>query len=251
MGAITRKTAAEIALMRRAGAIVAEIHDLVQEAAVPGASTAELNAIAERCIQRHGAASNFKGYHGFPSVICISLDSEVVHGIPGDREIKEGMLVSIDAGAIWQGWHADGARSFVVGEASPEARRLVGVTREALDAGIAAARPGATIEEISGAVEDVALRAGYGIVRPYVGHGIGRAMHEAPQVPNYRTGRKSLTLAEGHCLAIEPMLTLGSPEVGVMDDEWTVVTIDGSLAAHWEDSIAIVAGGSSILTRGS
>ena len=146
--------------MRRAGAIVAEIHELVQEAAVPGASTAELNAIAERCITRHGAASNFKGYHGFPAFICISLDSEVVHGIPGDREIKEGMLVSIDAGAIWEGWHADGARSFVVGEGSPEAKRLVAVTREALDAGIAAARPGATIEEISGAVEDVALRAG-------------------------------------------------------------------------------------------
>ncbi len=251
MGAVTRKSPAEIALMRRAGAIVDEIHQLVREAAVPGASTAELNAIAERCILRHGARSNFKGYHGFPSVICISLDSEVVHGIPGDREIREGMLVSVDAGAIWDGWHADGARSFLVGEGSSEAQRLVAVTREALDAGIAAARPGATIEEISGAVEDVALRAGYGIVRPYVGHGIGRAMHEAPQVPNYRTERKSLTLAEGHCLAIEPMLTLGSPEVGVMDDEWTVVTIDGSLAAHWEDTIAIVAGGSTILTRGS
>jgi len=159
MGAITRKSSAEIALMRRAGAIVAEIHELVQEAAVPGASTAELNAIAERCITRHGATSNFKGYHGFPAFICISLDSEVVHGIPGDREIKEGMLVSIDAGAIWDGWHADGARSFVVGEGSPESKRLVAVTREALDAGIAAARPGATIEEISGAIEDVALRA--------------------------------------------------------------------------------------------
>jgi methionyl aminopeptidase len=197
MGAITRKSPAEIALMRRAGAIVAEIHDLTQEAAVPGASTAELNAIAERCIKRHGATSNFKGYHGFPAFICISLDSEVVHGIPGDREIKEGALVSIDAGAIWEGWHADGARSFVVGEGTPEAQRLVAVTREALDAGIAAARPGATIEEISGAVEDVALRAGYGIVRPYVGHGIGRAMHEAPQVPNYRTGIRSQFDPEG------------------------------------------------------
>ena len=133
----------------------------------------------------------------------------------------------------------------------PAATRTAAAFTLSLGAGIAAARPGATIEEISGAIEDVALRAGYGIVRPYVGHGIGRAMHEAPQVPNYRTGRKSLTLAEGHCLAIEPMLTLGSPEVGVMDDEWTVVTIDGGLAAHWEDSIAIVAGGSTILTRGS
>ena len=182
-------------------------------------------------------------------MICLSIDNEVVHGIPGEREIKLGALVSVDAGAIIDGWHADAARSFYVGEAPPEAARLLRVTREALDAGIAAARPGATIEEVSAAIEDVALVAKLGIVRPYVGHGIGRAMHEAPQVPNYRTGRKSLTLAPGHCLAIEPMLTLGSPEVGVMDDEWTVVTIDGGLAAHFEDSIAITPEGSLLLTR--
>jgi len=222
---------------------------LVEELAVPGASTAEIDATAERHILAAGASSNFKGYHGFPSVICLSIDNEVVHGIPGEREIKLGALVSVDAGAIIDGWHADAARSFYVGEAPPEAARLLRVTREALDAGIAAARPGATIEEVSAAIEDVALAAKLGIVRPYVGHGIGRAMHEAPQVPNYRTGRKSLTLAPGHCLAIEPMLTLGSPEVGVMDDEWTVVTIDGGLAAHFEDSIAITPEGSLLLTR--
>ena len=239
MSGITRKSPAEVALMRRAGAIVAEVLALVEELAVPGASTAEIDATAERHILAAGASSNFKGYHGFPSVICLSIDNEVVHGIPGEREIKLGALVSVDAGAIIDGWHADAARSFYVGEAPPEAARLLRVTREALDAGIAAARPGATIEEVSAAIEDVALAAKLGIVRPYVGHGIGRAMHEAPQVPNYRTGRKSLTLAPGHCLAIEPMLTLGSPEVGVMDDEWTVVTIDGGLAAHFEDSIAI------------
>jgi methionyl aminopeptidase len=249
MSGITRKSPAEVALMRRAGAVVAEVLALVEELAVPGASTAEIDAAAERHILAAGGSSNFKGYHGFPSVICLSIDNEVVHGIPGEREIKRGALVSVDAGAIMDGWHADAARSFYVGEAPPEAARLIRVTREALDAGIAAARPGATIEEVSAAIEDVALAAKLGIVRPYVGHGIGRAMHEAPQVPNYRTGRKSLTLAPGHCLAIEPMLTLGSPEVGVMDDEWTVVTIDGSLAAHFEDSIAITPEGPLLLTR--
>jgi len=249
MSGITRKSPAEVALMRRAGAVVAEVLALVEELAVPGASTAEIDATAERHILAAGASSNFKGYHGFPSVICLSIDNEVVHGIPGEREIKLGALVSVDAGAIIDGWHADAARSFYVGEAPPEAARLLRVTREALDAGIAAARPGATIEEVSAAIEDVALAAKLGIVRPYVGHGIGRAMHEAPQVPNYRTGRKSLTLAPGHCLAIEPMLTLGSPEVGVMDDEWTVVTIDGGLAAHFEDSIAITPEGPLLLTR--
>ena len=249
MSSITRKSATEIAQMRRAGAIVAEVLARVEEAARPGASTAELDAIAERHIRAAGATSNFKGYHGFPATLCISIDAEVVHGIPGDREIKAGALVSVDAGAIWEGWHADAARSFYVGEAPPAVAALIAATRAALDAGIAAARPGATIEEVSGAIEDVAIAAGLGVVRPFVGHGIGRAMHEAPQVPNYRTGRKSLTLAAGHCLAIEPMFTLGSPEVGVMDDEWTVVTVDRSLAAHFEDSIAIGTGGAELLTR--
>ena len=248
MSGITRKSPAEIALMRRAGGVVAEVLALVEELAVPGASTAEIAVAAERTIQAAGALSNFKGYHGFPSVICLSIDHEVVHGIPGDREITAGALVSVDAGAIVEGWHADAARSFYVGDAPPDAARLIRVTREALDAGIAAARPGGTVEEISTAIEEVAVAAGLGIVRPYVGHGIGRAMHEAPQVPNYRTGRKSLTLEPGHCLAIEPMLTLGSPEVGVMDDEWTVVTIDGSLAAHFEDTIAITPEGALLLT---
>ena len=199
MSGITRKSTAEIALMRRAGSVVAEVLALVEELAVPGASSAEIAAAAERKILALGATSNFKGYHGFPSAICLSIDSEVVHGIPGDREVKAGALVSVDAGAIIEGWHGDAARSFYVGgEAPAEVARLIRVTRDALDAGIAAARPGGTIEEISAAIEDVGLAAGVGIVRPYVGHGIGRAMHEAPQVPNYRTGRKSLTLAPGH-----------------------------------------------------
>jgi methionyl aminopeptidase len=249
LSAITRKQPAEIAQMARAGEIVAEALQLVQEAAVPGASTAELDALVAAHLRRAGAESNFKGYHGFPSVICLSLDAEVVHGIPGDREIRQGMLVSVDAGAVWDGWHADAARSFYVGEAPAEVRRLIEVTAAALDAGIAAAVPGATVEDVSGAIEDVAVAAGLGIVRPFVGHGIGRAMHESPQVPNYRTGRKSLTLAPGHCLAIEPMLTLGSPDVRTAEDEWTVVTIDGSLAAHFEDTVAVLEGGARVLTR--
>ncbi len=235
--------------MRRAGLLVGETLALLKDSIKVGMRTDALDAIAAANIKRGGGTSNFKGYHGFPATICISVNEEIVHGIPGDRVLEDGDVVSIDCGAIIDGWHADAARSFYVGEAPPEAARLIRVTREALDAGIAAARPGATIEEVSAAIEDVALAAKLGIVRPYVGHGIGRAMHEAPQVPNYRTGRKSLTLAPGHCLAIEPMLTLGSPEVGVMDDEWTVVTIDGSLAAHFEDSIAITSEGPLLLTR--
>lgn len=249
MSSITRKGPAEVALMARAGAIVAEILALVEELSVPGASTAEINARAEAHLKAAGAGSNFKGYHGFPAVICLSLDAEVVHGIPGDREIRAASIVSVDAGATWEGWHADAARSFYVGTPPEDVVRLLTGARAALDAGIAAARPGATIEEISGAVEDVAVAARLGIVQPYVGHGIGRAMHEAPQVPNYRTGRKSLTLAPGHCLAIEPMLTLGSPDVRVAEDEWTVVTIDGSLAAHFEDTIVVTEGEPQVLTR--
>lgn len=249
MSAITRKSPSEVALMARAGAIVAEVLALVEELAVPGASTAEIDARAEAHLAAAGAGSNFKGYHGFPAVICLSIDAEVVHGIPGDREIRAGSVVSVDAGATWQGWHADAARTFHVGPAAPDVIRLISGTRAALDAGIGAARSGATVEEISAAVEDAALAAHLGIVRPYVGHGIGRAMHEAPQVPNYRTGRRSLTLAPGHCLAIEPMLTLGSPEVRVAADEWTVVTIDGSLAAHFEDTIVVTDEGAKVLTR--
>ena len=249
MSSISRKSRDEIEAMARAGKVVAEVLELVCELARPGASTAELDAKAEAHIKAAGAISNFKGYHGFPGVVCLSLDHEVVHGIPGDREIRDGMLVSVDAGAIWDGWHADAARSFYVGSAPEPVARLIAVTAAALDAGIAAARPGATIEDVSGAIEDVASAAGFGIVRPFVGHGIGRAMHESPQVPNYRTGRKSLTLAPGHCLAIEPMLTMGSPEVRVEDDEWTVVTMDGSLAAHFEDSIAVEEGAPRVLTR--
>jgi methionyl aminopeptidase len=246
---ITRKSRAEIATMRRAGRVVAEVLALVGEALRPGVSTAHLDAIAEAHIRRSGATPSFKGYHGYPSSICVSIDREVVHGIPGDRTIREGQVVSIDAGAIVDGWHGDAARTFIVGDAPEAVRDLVETTRLALEAGVAAARVGNRIWDVSAAVEDVALPRGYGIVRPYVGHGIGTAMHEEPQVPNYRTKSRGIELAPGICIAIEPMFTLGSADVETLTDGWTVVTRDGSLAAHWEDTVAVTDDGPEVLTR--
>jgi methionyl aminopeptidase len=246
---ITRRSAAEIATMRRAGRVVAEVLGLVEEELRPGVSTAHLDRIAEEHIRKAGGTPSFKGYYGYPSSLCISIDREVVHGIPGDRTIANGQVVSIDAGAIIDGYHGDAARTFIVGEASPEVRELVATTRRALEAGIAAAITGNRVWDISAAVEDVALPHGYGVVRPYVGHGIGTAMHEEPQVPNYRTKTKGIELAPGICLAIEPMFTLGSADVETLVDGWTVVTRDGSVAAHFEDSVAVTENGPEVLTR--
>ena len=246
---ITRKSRAEIATMRRAGRVVAEVLALVGESLRPGISTARLDEIAEAHILRSGATPSFKGYHGYPASICVSIDREVVHGIPGNRTIRDGQIVSIDAGAIVDGWHGDAARTFIVGEAPEAVRDLVETTRLALEAGVAAAVTGHRIWDVSAAVEDVALPRGYGIVRPYVGHGIGTAMHEDPQVPNYRTKTRGIELAPGICLAIEPMFTLGSAEVETLGDGWTVVTRDGSLAAHWEDTVAVTEDGPMVLTR--
>jgi methionyl aminopeptidase len=252
---VTRKSRPEIERMRRAGRVVAEVLALVEAAAVPGVSTAELDRIAEDHIRSCGATPSFKGYPGpphprpFPATICISIDHEVVHGIPGRRTLREGQLVSIDAGAIVDGWHGDAARSFYLGTPPPEVARLLDTTRRAMEAGIAAAVPGNHVEDISAAVEDVAAPLGYGIVRQYVGHGIGTRMHEEPQVPNYRTGRPGHRLEPGICLALEPMLTVGRHEVETEADGWTVVTRDHSLAAHFEDTIAITESGPIVLTR--
>ncbi len=235
--------------MRRAGRLVAEVLGLVEQSIRPGVSTAYLDEIAEEHIRRAGGTPSFKGYFGYPSSICISIDREVVHGIPGHRTIADGQVVSIDAGAIVEGYHGDAARTFIVGDVPQAVRDLVETTRLGLEAGIAAAVPGNRIWDISAAVEDVALPRGYGVVRPYVGHGIGTEMHEDPQVPNYRTKTKGIELAPGICLAIEPMFTLGSADVETLTDGWTVVTRDGSVAAHFEDSIAVTADGPEILTR--
>jgi methionyl aminopeptidase len=252
--AVTLKSPAEIARMREAGRVVAEVLALVESELRPGITTAHLDALAEAHIRRSGAIPSFKGYPGvnprrpFPASLCVSIDDEIVHGIPGDRVIREGQLVSIDAGAIVDGWHGDAARTFYIGTPPESIRRLIETTRLAMMAGIAAAVPGGHIEDISAAVEDVAAPAGYGIVRQFVGHGIGRAMHEEPQVPNYRLGRKGRRLEPGLCLAIEPMLTLGGHDTRILDDDWTIVTRDGTLAAHFEHSIAITETGPEILT---
>jgi methionyl aminopeptidase len=256
---VTRKSAAEIAKMRTAGRIVAEVLALVEETLKPGVTTAELDQLAERHIRAAGMIPSFKGYlgngrygtgpHAFPATTCISIDDEVVHGIPGNRVVREGQIVSVDVGAIHQGWHADAARTFIVGAAaSDDVRRLVDTTRLAMMAGIAAAVPGNCIGDISTAVETVGRDAGYGIVRNFVGHGIGTQMHEEPQVPNFASRARGIELAPGICLAIEPMLTMGSHEVEVAADEWTVVTRDGALAAHFEHTIAVTADGPEILT---
>jgi methionyl aminopeptidase len=249
---VTRKSRREIEKMRTAGRIVAEVLALVEAELKPGVSTGQLDRMAERHIRAAGAVPSFKGYghpsNPFPASLCISIDSEVVHGIPGDRQIRDGQVVSVDAGAIYDGWHGDAARTFAVGEPEPKVRELIDTTRLAMMAGIAAAVPGAHLADISAAIEDVARPHGYGIVRQFVGHGIGTEMHQEPQVPNYRTGAKGLKLVPGICLAIEPMLTLGSHEVAVAPDGWTVFTRDGSLAAHFEHTIAVTDTGPEILT---
>jgi methionyl aminopeptidase len=249
---VTRKSRREIEKMRHAGRIVAEVLALVEAELKPGVTTGHLDRLAEKHIRDAGAVPSFKGYghrsNPFPASLCISIDDEVVHGIPGERTIREGQIVSIDAGAIYDGWHGDGARTFVVGQPSAEIGKLVDTTRLAMMAGIAAAVPGAHLGEISAAIEDVAAPHGYGIVRQFVGHGIGTEMHQEPQVPNYRTGIRGMKLQPGICLAIEPMLTLGGHQVEVKPDGWTIVTSDGSLAAHFEHTIAVTEQGPQILT---
>jgi methionyl aminopeptidase len=255
---ITRKSPAEIEKMRRAGRIVAEVLALIESELRPGISTGDLDRLAERHIRAAGAIPSFKGYlgagrygkgpHSFPASTCISIDAEVVHGIPGDRTIRDKSIVSVDVGAILDGWHGDGARTFVVGDVPAGTHALVEATRLAMMAGIGAAQPGGRIEDISAAVEDVGRTHGYGIVKPFVGHGIGTKMHEEPNVPNYRTGRRGDELKPGLCLAIEPMFTLGSGDVFVEDDGWTVSTADDALAAHFEHTIAITESGPQILT---
>jgi methionyl aminopeptidase len=255
---VTRKSRREIDKMRRAGRVVAEVLALMEAELKPGVTTAELDRLAEGHIRASGGTPSFKGYLGggrygrgataFPASICVSIDSEVVHGIPGERAIRDGQIVSVDVGAIVDGWHGDAARTFVVGAATPEVVALVAATRLAMMAGIAAAVPGHRIGDISAAVEDIGRGGGYGIIRHFVGHGIGTQMHEDPQVPNYRTGYRGMELQPGICLAIEPMFTLGGDDVEVMPDHWTVVTADGSLAAHFEHTIVVTENGPEILT---
>ena len=251
---VTLKSPAQIERMAVAGRLVGELLDELGAALRPGLTTLELDAMGREFLEARGATPSFIGVPGvrgpYRHALCISIDDQVVHGVPGRRRIAAGQVVSIDAGAIVDGWHGDAARSFIVGAVAPAASELVEATRTAMYAGIAAAVPGNHLEDIAAAVEDVALAHGYGVVRAFVGHGIGTEMHEEPQVTNYRLGRPGRRLEPGLCLAIEPMFTLGSHEVRVSEDGWTVVTADGSLAAHWEHSIAITDRGPVILTGG-
>jgi methionyl aminopeptidase len=249
---VTLKSRSQIELMRRAGRIVAEVLDMLGEQLQPGVTTADLDRMAAEFIRRAGARPSFLGVPGprgpYRHATCVSLDDEVVHGIPGGRRIAAGQIVSVDVGAVVEGWHGDAARSWVVGEAPPRTHELVDATRRAVMAGVAAARPGNHLGDISAAIEDVALAGGFGVVREYVGHGIGSEMHEEPAVPNYRTAGRGRRLEPGLCLAIEPMFTLGGYACKVKDDGWTVCTADGSLASHWEDTLAVTAEGPEVLT---
>lgn len=244
------KTPQHIELMRIAGKVVADTLQTLAHSVTPGITTRELDAIARECIFGAGATPSFLGYYGFPAVICTSINEEVVHGIPGDRVVKEGDLVSIDCGAIVDGWHGDAAVSVIASlSPQPEIQKLSDVTQAALAAGIGAAVAGNRMGDIGSAIETVIRSAGnYGIVEDYVGHGIGTEMHMYPPVPNYGYANQGLELKVGMVLALEPMVTIGSPEVLTLSDDWTVVTSDGNWASHWEHTVAITESGPQILT---
>ena len=243
-----RRTPEEIAIMRRAGKVVAEMHECIREAIRPGVTTLELDKIGRDVIERRGARSNFLGYHGFPAVICSSPNDMIVHGIPGPYRLEEGDIISIDCGAIIQGWHGDAAFTAPVGQVSEEAAKLIKVTEESLYAGIDQMVDGNRISDIGHAVQTVAEAAGFSVVREYVGHAIGTAMHEKPEVPNYGDPGKGPKLRVGNVYAVEPMVNVGGVGTRLLDDGWSVVTADGSLSAHWEHTIAITDDGPEILT---
>jgi methionyl aminopeptidase len=245
---VLRKTAAQIALMRRAGTVVAEMHEACTRVSVPGATTADLDRAARAVLERRNARSNFLGYHGFPAVACVSPNEVIVHGIPGPRRLEAGDIVSIDCGAIIEGWHADAAITVPVGEVDAESQRLMDVTRAALESAISVTLAGNRLGDIGAAAEREASSAGFGVVREYVGHGIGTAMHEDPEVPNYGPAGRGLRLRTGIVLAIEPMVTAGRAATRTLDDGWTVVTADGSRAAHFEHTVAITEDGPVVLT---
>jgi methionyl aminopeptidase len=243
------KTPEQIALMRKAGLVVGETLELMRRTVKAGMTTGELDAIAEDHIRASGATPSFKGYHGFPGSLCVSVNDEVVHGIPGDRVINEGDVVSIDCGAIVDGWHGDAATTVAVGEVPGQVRELIRVTEEAMWRGIAAATLGGRVTDISHAVETyVRSQGSFGILEDYVGHGIGSAMHQPPNVPNYGRPGRGPKLVRGLALAVEPMVVLGSSDTRVLADDWTVVTEDGSWAAHSENTFTLTERGAWVLT---
>ena len=247
-GGITVKSPQELDSMRRAGKIVGNVIDLLKAAVAPGMTTKDLDEIAYKEITRQKAKPTFMGYHGFPASICTSVNEEIVHGIPGKRILQEGDIVKVDVGATIEGFIGDAAVSLPVGEVTPEAITLMEDTRISLEEGIRAAQPGGRVGDIGAAVQAYGENRGYGVVREFVGHGVGRFLHEDPQVPNYGQAGMGPLLRVGMCIAIEPMFNLGDWHTKILDDEWTVITADGKLSAHFEHSIAITEDGPEILT---
>jgi methionyl aminopeptidase len=248
---ITIKSRREFAKMAIAGATVAAIHEAVREAAAPGVSLLDLEEISARILDERGCTSSFLGYHGtYPATLCLSPNDVIVHGIPTRRRLEEGDILSVDAGAIFEGFHGDAAFTMAIGTVSPDAQRLIEVTEEALWAGIRQIRKGGHLGDIGAAVSAVGEAGGYGVVEEYVGHGIGRQMHEEPQVPNYGTHGQGLRLRNGMALCIEPMFNIGSRHTSIDDDGWTVRTADGSLSAHWEHTVCLTPDGPQVFTAG-
>ena len=246
---VTIKSAREIELMRESGRLLAIVHDELGKALKPGMTTKEIDRLGEEIIRSFGCVPNFLNYNGYPASICVSVNDEVVHGIPSKkRRIQEGDIVSLDAGLIYKGYHSDAARTHAVGEVSNEARQLIDVTRECFFEGIKFATAGNHLHDISNAIAAHAEKYGYGIVEDLVGHGIGTHLHEEPEIPNFHQHTKGIRLKPGMTLAIEPMINLGTKEVEWMDDDWTVVTADGSLSAHYENTILITEGEPEIFT---
>lgn len=248
---ISIKSRREFAKMQRAGACVAAVHRAVRDAAKPGVSLLELEEIGATTIEAHGCTSSFLNYLGsYPATLCLSPNDVIVHGIPGEYRLREGDILSVDAGAIFEGFHGDAAFTMAIGEVTPEAQHLIDTTEEGMWAGIAEVRKGARLGDIGGAIQAVGEANGYGVVQEYVGHGIGRAMHEEPQVPNYGEPGSGMKLRSGMALCIEPMFNLGRRDTKVDGDGWTVRTADGSLSAHWEHTVAITGDGPMVFTAG-
>jgi methionyl aminopeptidase len=246
---VTIKTEHEIELMRESCHLLEEVHDALRDYVKPGISTKDIDRYGEQLIRERGGIPNFLNYNGYPASICVSVNDEVVHGIPSRKRIlKEGDIVSLDAGLIWKGYHSDAARTWGVGKISPEAQKLIDVTRQSFFEGIKFARKGHHLHEISAAIGDYAESFGYGVVEDLVGHGIGTHLHEEPQIPNFRQKGRGLLLEPGMTLAIEPMIDIGTKDVKWSEDNWTVTTADGSLSAHYENTILITEGDPEILT---
>lgn len=247
--AVTIKSAREIELMREAGKILAKVHEELGKAIQPGMSTLDIDRLGEKLIRGFGCVPSFKNYNGYPASICVSVNNEVVHGIPNKHHIiQEGDIVSLDAGVIYKGYHSDAARTHAVGQISPEAQKLIDVTRQSFFEGIKFAKAGNHLNDLSSAIQAYAESFGYGVVRDLVGHGIGSHLHEDPEVPNFSRNRKGIKLVSGMTLAVEPMINIGTPNVEWLDDDWTVVTKDGSLSAHYENTILITDGEPEILS---